>query len=104
MFQFVSKVPTIHVQGFHWEEKQDSGRFLSAAEEAFKELKVVPRKFLIADKIPVWNSESKQQWEEMTLRNTKFPSSPDLENKTSCLSELYNLFKTHCPGLNTGGD
>lgn len=40
-------------QGFHWEEKQDSGRFLSTAGEAFRELKGVPRKVLIANKIPV---------------------------------------------------
>lgn len=54
--QFVSKrigrCLQSSVQGFHWEEKQDSGRFLSMAEEAFKELKGVPRKVLIANKIP----------------------------------------------------
>lgn len=54
--QFVSKrigrCLQSNVQGFHWEEKQDSGRFLSMAEEAFKELKGVPRKVLIANKIP----------------------------------------------------
>lgn len=40
------------VQGFHWEERQESGRF-STAGEAFKELKGVPRKVLTANKIAV---------------------------------------------------
>lgn len=39
--------------------RKASGRFLSTAGEALKGL---PRKVLIANKIPVWNSESKQQW------------------------------------------
>lgn len=55
--QFVSKrigrCQPHSVQGFLCEEKKDSGRFLSTAGEAFRELKGVPRKVLIANKIPV---------------------------------------------------
>lgn len=37
--QFVSKRCLQHnVQGFHWQERQDSGRFLRTVGEAFKEL------------------------------------------------------------------
>lgn len=52
--QFVNKriEKCLHycVQGFHWEEMQDSGRFLSTGEKAFQELKGEARKVLIANK------------------------------------------------------
>jgi len=41
------------VRGLHWEEMQDSGRYLSTAENAFQELKREARKVLAANKTPV---------------------------------------------------
>lgn len=55
--QFVGKrigrCPQCCVQGFPWEEKQESRRFLGTTGEALKELKGAPRKVLIANKIAV---------------------------------------------------
>lgn len=81
---------------------QDSRRFPSTAEKAFQELKAEARKVLIANKTPIWNSESQQQSEEATLGNSEFSSSQRPEIKASCLPDLDDFLKYTVLGSRQG--